>query len=97
MVFNEKLHVKIEDVERDLDNWRKSIKILLSGKSDMVSTTFRCQKRTIDENVKKKLESRYSAYKYFIEVQRDGVQYELTKKALPVVEVATLMIYLYVS
>jgi len=91
MVFNEKLHVKIEEAERDLDNWRKSIKILLSGKSDMTSAIARLdsKKETIDENVKKvkKLESRYNAYKYFIEaVQRDGVPYELITKALPVVE-----------
>jgi len=91
MVFNEKLHIKIEDAERDLDNWRKSIKILLSGKSDMTSALARLdsKKETIDENVKKiqKLESRYAAYKYFIEaVQRDGVPYELITKALPVVE-----------
>ena len=92
MVFNEKINDKIEDAERDLANWRKSIKILLSGKSDMVSAMIArldSKKETIDENVKKikKLESRYSAYKYFIEaVQRDGVQYELISKALPVVE-----------
>ena len=91
MVFNEKIHDKIEDAERDLVNWRKSIKILLSGKSDMVSAIARLdsKKETIDENVKKikKLESRYSAYKYFIEaVQRDGIPYELISKALPVVE-----------
>ncbi len=91
MVFNEKINDKIEDAERDLANWRKSIKILLSGKSDMVSAIARLdsKKETIDENVKKikKLESRYSAYKYFIEaVQRDGVPYELISKALPVVE-----------
>ena len=91
MVFNEKINDKIEDAENDLANWRKSIKILLSGKSDMVSAIARLdsKKETIDENIKKikKLESRYSAYKYFIEaVQRDGVPYELISKALPVVE-----------
>ena len=47
------------------------------------------KKETIEENVSKikKLESRYSAYKYFIEaVQRDGVPYELISDILPFVE-----------
>ena len=53
------------------------MKILLSGKSDMVSAiaSLDSKKETIDENVKKikKLESRYSAYKYFIEAVQEMV------------------------
>ena len=91
MVFNEKIDTKIAEAEKDLVEWRKNIKILMSAKSDMTSAIARLEskKETIDENVNKikKLESRYSAYKYFIEaVQRDGVPYELISKALPVVE-----------
>ena len=91
MVFNEKIYIKIDDAEKDLANWRQSMKILLSAKSDIASMIARLdsKKETIEDNVSKvkKLESRYSAYKYFIEaVQRDGVPYELISKALPVVE-----------
>ena len=91
MVFNDKIHDKIGYAEDDLANWRKSIKIVLSSKSDILSIMGRLdsKKDTIDDNIKKvkKLESRYNAYKYFIEaVQRDGVPYELITKALPVVE-----------